>query len=75
MSKSDGVKDCVKWLEKRIKEKKKEIDKYKRNYFDESYFEISEKASLNEMISIKISLEKYYKKLKHEEQEVMNNYE
>jgi len=57
--KSEGVKDCVKWLEKKIKETKVNSN---NNYFEPN-------SNINTMISIKISLEKYMKKLKHEANE------
>lgn len=61
--KSEGVKDCVKWIEKRIKEKQKYLKEQDWYYIPEA--ELEYKAAINELISVKISLEKYAKKLKH----------
>ena len=66
--KSEGVKDCVKWIEKRIKEEQKFNDSIDRYYNPESWNERNH--AIKEMISIKISLEKYAKKLKHEANEI-----
>lgn len=62
LAESKGVKDCVKWLNKRIKEKQRNID-------DDWYS--SDRAVIAEMIDIKIGLEKYAKKLKHMADEVL----
>lgn len=64
LAESEGVKDCVKWLNKRIKEKQKAIE---GSYYGDNYVE---KAVINELINVKISLEKYSKKLKHMANEV-----
>lgn len=74
--KIEGIKDCIKFIEKRCKEQKKEIEIATKNRQDfgmfddcgESYTiaEYEEKAKLQAMVSIKISLEKYAKKLKYE---------
>lgn len=75
--KSEGVKDVVKWLEEKCKQAKLEVERAKKaknsffidneygNYLDTEYF-IAE-AKLNQLVSIKISTEKYMKKLQHEE--------
>ncbi|MGG4105265.1 hypothetical protein AAXB25_15210 [Paenibacillus lautus] len=62
LAESKGVKDCVKWLNKRIKDKQRNID-------DDWYS--SDRAVIAEMIDIKIGLEKYAKKLKHMADEVL----
>ncbi|OME54086.1 hypothetical protein BSK59_16015 [Paenibacillus odorifer] len=61
LAESKGVKDSAKWLDKRIKEKKK-------NMWDDWYS--PDKAIIEEMVNIKIGLEKYAKKLKHMANEV-----
>ncbi len=63
MAKSDGVKDCVKWIEKRIKVKKEILEETDWFYVPDTRIEC--KAEIEELISVKISLEKYAKKLKH----------
>lgn len=76
MSKSEGVKDIVKWLDEKLKKKKllveqasKEskaftIDNEYGDFLDEC-FKI-EKAEFDTMLSLKISIEKYMKKLQHQ---------
>ena len=65
--KSEGVRDCVKWLEKKIKEAQQE-----REEFTDDYGYLA--TQINTMIKIKISLEKYMKKLRHEAEEDDNYY-
>ena len=77
--KSEGVKDVVNWLKKEIKEAKKAYDRAienRRNFgmYEDcgEYYRENEsvaKAVLDELVRVKISTEKYYKKLKHEERE------
>ncbi len=67
LAKSDGVKDCVKWIEKRIKAKKKHLKE--EDWYYIPHAELGCKAEIDELISVKISLEKYAKKLKHEANE------
>ncbi|MCY9545283.1 hypothetical protein M5X02_32155 [Paenibacillus alvei] len=55
------MKDCVKWLNKRIKEKKENVS---YDYYS------PDNAIIEEMVNIKIGLEKYAKKLKHMANEV-----
>lgn len=62
--KSEGVMDCVKWLEKRIKAQQKELKETDWYYRQEVKYE--QEATIRELIAVKISLEKYAKKLKHE---------
>lgn len=66
--KSEGVNDCVKWIENRIKEEQKFNDSIDQYYNPESWNQRN--AVIKEMISIKVSLEKYAKKLRHEANEV-----
>lgn len=66
LAESKGVKDCVKWLEKRIKEKQKELEKVERYYGEICELDVAIKT----LIEVKISLEKYSRKLKHEANEV-----
>jgi len=77
--KADGVKDCVKWLEKKIKEEQKILEKVKtdlqsfgmfedcRSSYEQEY--IKQQAKVETLIDVKISFEKYSKKLKHEAEE------
>lgn len=51
LAKSDGVKDCVKWLEKGMKERKAVGD------------------GVGDLLEIKISLDKYRKKLRYQANE------
>lgn len=80
--KSDGVRDVFKWLEKRCKEQKKQVEKAEENYIntkrtccfedEECIIEGAkidlerEKAKLDALVETKISIEKYMKKLKHQ---------
>lgn len=58
MKKSDGVRDIVKWMKAEIKEAKKELE------LDCSHdFYMLRTAEIGQMISWKISTEKYMKKL------------
>jgi hypothetical protein len=61
LMKSEGVRDIVKWMEQQIKEKKKEMKDYI------GWEDMGNKQSeLDQMISWKISTEKYMKKLQHQ---------
>lgn len=62
LDKSEGVKDCVKFIENRLKEINKEIEA--RDYYDDPLINVR-----SELVNIKISLEKYSKKLKHQYKE------
>lgn len=62
LAESKGVKDCVKWLNIRIKDKQRNID--------DGWYS-SDRAVIAEMIDIKIGLEKYSRKLKHMADEVL----
>ena len=61
--KSEGVNDCVKWLTKEIKSAQEQ----QNNFY---YSSIDYNERINTMIRIKISLEKYAKKLKHQSEEI-----
>jgi len=61
--KAEGVKDCVKWLEKRIKMKQKFLKETSWSYMFE--YKLEEEEDIRELITVKISFEKYAKKLKH----------
>lgn len=75
--KSEGVKDVVKWLEKEIKKAKEDYDqaiKDRKNFgmYEDcgEYYHQNEavaKAVLDKLVSVKISTEKYAKKLNHQE--------
>ncbi|MDD4779155.1 MAG: hypothetical protein PHT02_00930 [Tissierellia bacterium] len=79
--KSEGVRDCAKWIEKKIKEEKKQLEKEEKEYlgyiFDEKDFYkrmVDErKARIEVLIESKISLEKYMKLLMHMSEEVSTN--
>ncbi|TVX85995.1 hypothetical protein FPZ44_23900 [Paenibacillus agilis] len=61
LAESKGVKDCVKWLNKRIKEKNRNMC---RDFYS------SDKAVIEELVNLKVGMEKYAKKLKHMANEV-----
>ena len=62
---SEGVKDCVKWLIKQIKLEQEQQNRSLFWYDDTTDYN----ERINTMIKIKISLEKYAKKLKHQANE------
>jgi inosine/xanthosine triphosphate pyrophosphatase family protein len=80
--KSDGVKDVFKWLEQKCKEQKRLVDKaeeYKKAnqhwaFFDDSRCIVDDakldlalaKERLQAYVDIKIGVEKYMKKLRHQ---------
>lgn len=80
--KSEGVKDVFKWLDKKCKEQKYIVKRAEENYiltkrtcyFDDEICLIDsakvelerEKAKLEAFVEIKIGVEKYMKKLKHQ---------
>jgi len=80
LMKSEGVKDCVKWLEKKLKEEKeclKEDNENLRNFgmFDgcgPSYRQnlIEREARMESLVEAKVGLEKYMRKLRHMADEV-----
>lgn len=71
--KSDGVKDVFKWLEQKCKEQKKEVDRLEEMclgpwgflYRDGDEI-LKAKERLQAYVDIKIGVEKYMKKLKHQ---------
>ena len=63
--KSEGVKDCVKWLIEQIKSEQEQQNRSLFWYDDNTDYN----ERINTMIRIKISLEKYAKKLKHQANE------
>ncbi len=77
--KSEGVKDIVKWLEGQIKEQKAVVERAERDnrslgmyedcgdYYRENL--AVARAKMDTLVSVKISTEKYMKKLRHEEAE------
>ncbi len=76
--KSDGVKDVFKWLEKECKAQKKRLNTIKKEKEKGAYYWFSdmgesvvreEEIRLETLVSVKISVEKYMKKLKHREKE------
>lgn len=71
MKASDVLNQQVKWLKDRCKSIKKEIDRNNQNrsMWYEDYYGDRLKAQLDECVAIKISTEKYMKKLRHEESE------
>jgi len=80
LMKSEGVKDCVKWLEKKLKEEKKELEVDNKNYATWGMFSdcgpsyendvIERKARMESLVEAKVSLEKYMRKLRHMVNEV-----
>lgn len=66
--KSDGVKDILEWLETRCKVLKQELEESKknRNLFQDTYFLDQDETRLQEAVNIKVSVEKYMKRLKHQ---------
>lgn len=71
LSKADGVDDCVKWIKQKIKVKKEELDKQKKNWlflYDDYNAEL--KQEIDFLVEIKIGLEKYKKKLKYMSEEI-----
>lgn len=76
--KSDGVKDVFKWLEKECKAQKKRLDAIIKEKEKGTYYWFSdmgesivreEEIRLETLVNIKISVEKYMKKLRHKEKE------
>lgn len=72
MKASDVLKGQVKWLKDRCKAIKKEIDENNkiRSMWYEDHYGVILQERLNECVRIKVSTEKYMKKLKHEESEI-----
>ena len=80
LMKSEGVKDCVKWLEKKLKGEKNELENDNKNYdtwgmFDDcgpSYENaiVEREARMEALVEVKVSLEKYMRKLRHMADEV-----
>lgn len=75
--KQDGVRDVCKWLDTKCKEQKKKLNDLKQQksrgelyYFEGGgeYMIREEQVRLDTLVEIKKSTEKYYKKLKHEEE-------
>ncbi|MNC07250.1 hypothetical protein D3C75_547920 [compost metagenome] len=68
MKASDVLKDQVKWLKERCKAIKKEIDRnnVNKSMWYEDYYGDKLQSQLDECVSIKISTEKYMKKLRYE---------
>ncbi len=81
MSKSEGVKDVVKWLEEQCKAAKARVELAKRENFSMGMYEdcgdyyreklVEAEAKLATLVQVKISTEKYMKKLRHEEEEAL----
>lgn len=68
MKASDVLKDQVKWLKQRCKDINKEIEQHSKQ-FSGWYGDFGGdalKAKLAECVAIKISTEKYMKKLRHQ---------
>jgi len=80
LMKSEGVRDCVKWLEKKLKEEKKELEKDNKNYATWGMFSdcgpsyenavVEREARIEALVEAKVSLEKYMRKLRHMADEV-----
>lgn len=76
--KSDGVKDVFKWLEEECKAQKKRLDLVKEKKKKGAYYWHldmgesvikEEEIRLETLVNVKISVERYMKKLKHKEEE------
>lgn len=81
--KSDGVHDVFKWLERKCKEQRLIVDAAQRDCENNKYWSQfadteciatdskirlrEEKSKLDILVNLKVSVEKYWKKLKHEE--------
>lgn len=81
-TKIDGVKDVFKWLDKKCKKQKAILDKEKEKQKNGAYrwhddlgarYIHEEEVKLDTLVDIKISVEKYMRKLKHEERENKQN--
>lgn len=78
--KAEGVKDCIKWIEKKLKEEKKFLYEERREELGYGCFEdcgqfykdnvTKREGRMQGLIDIKVELEKYMKKLKHMSEEV-----
>ena len=78
--KSEGVKDCVKWLKDKLKEEKKELEKDNKNYATWGMFSdcgpsyenavVEREARMESLVEVKVGLEKYMRKLRHMADEV-----
>jgi hypothetical protein len=79
MSKSEGVKDIVKWLEEQCNLAKTAVESAERSERAMGMYEdcgdfyrealVEARAKLATLVQVKISTEKYMKKLRHEEEE------
>ncbi|MEK4787430.1 MULTISPECIES: hypothetical protein [Bacillus] len=66
LAKSDGVKDCVKHIKKKIKAEQRLLKQEKEKEFFANEFQIvRHKEKIQILTEEKINLEKYAKKLKH----------
>jgi len=79
---SDGVKSVLKWLKQECKTQKKKLDNMKERKLNGEFYWYEdmgesiireEEIKLQTLIEVKISVEKYMKKLKHEEEENKEN--
>ena len=68
IAKTEGVHDIVKFLEDKIRE-------WDKNYQSLDYDDSPTMGERTTLVSLKISIEKYEKKLKHQAQEVLNEWE
>lgn len=70
MKASEALKSHVKWLKDRCKALKKELDEHKASrsgwWYDEDPYGEDIASRLSECVRIKVSTEKYMKKLRHE---------
>lgn len=67
---SDVVRDHFKWLQQRCKDLKKDLDEHKASrsgwWYDSDPYGDNLQSRLDECVRIKVSTEKYMKKLRHE---------
>jgi hypothetical protein len=78
--KSDGVKECVKWIEKKLKKEKEQLktDEDLESAYGmyencgSSYRDavVKREGRMESLVEVKVELEKYMKKLRHEADEV-----
>lgn len=74
--KSEGVKDIVKWLDKECKKAKVKVlnaqkERQSSAWWSHDYLDnqiVIAEAELQKLVEVKISTEKYMKKLRHEGQ-------
>jgi hypothetical protein len=74
--KADGVRDCVKWIEKKIKKEQKTFESMKQTYLPMTIYDdcgdfyreeiVKQEGAIKTLIQIKVELDKYRRKLRWE---------